>query len=61
MDIKYPVMCPLMDNEKIDMGTCFDIHMVVEGDAPAYTAPEKAVKKDNFKAICNACPYHRDD
>ena len=61
MDIKYAVSCPLMDGEKIDMDTCFDIHMVVEGDAPAYTAPNKAVSKEHFKDICNSCPYHRDD
>lgn len=61
MDIEYPVMCPLMDNEPIDEGTCFDIHMVVEGWAPAYTAPKKAVSKENFKEICLACKFHRDD
>ena len=34
MDIKYPVSCPLMNHEKIDMDTCFDIHMVVCGKRP---------------------------
>lgn len=61
MDIKYPVKCPLMDGEMVDRLTCFDIHMVVEGDAPSYTAPKEAVGKPNFKEICNNCPYHRDD
>lgn len=61
MDIKYPVSCPLMDGDKIDCGTCFDIHMVVEGDAPKYTAPKRAVKKENFQEICNKCVYHRND
>lgn len=60
MDIKYPVPCPLMEAE-IDIGTCFDIHMVVCGEAPKWTAPDKAVNKKNFKDICNSCPYHRDD
>lgn len=60
MEIEYPVPCPLME-EKIDIGTCFDIHMVVERAAPAYTAPKKAVNTDNFREICLACPYHRDD
>lgn len=61
MDIKYPVPCPLMDGMEIDCGTCFDIHMVVEGDAPSYTAPKKAVEKEGFRNICNSCIYHRDD
>ena len=61
MDITYPVRCPLMDDEEIDEGTCFDIHMVVEGAAPLYTAPAQAVQKRNFKNICISCPYHRDD
>ena len=61
MDIKYPVPCPLMGGKEIDCGTCFDIHMVVEGDAPAYTAPAEAVGKEKFRDICNNCPYHRDD
>ena len=41
MDIKYPVNCPLMGGCSIDIGTCFDIHMVVSGEAPKWTAPEK--------------------
>lgn len=61
MGIKYPVKCPLMDNQEIDIGACFDIHMVVEGDAPSYTAPNIAVEKENFCDICNSCPYHRND
>ena len=61
MTIEYPVSCPLMDGEKIDRGTCFDIHMVVEGDAPPYTAPEQAISKGNFRDICCSCIYHRDD
>lgn len=60
MDIEYPVLCPLME-EKISAGICFDIHMVVEGAAPIYTAPRKATDTDNFREICLNCPYHRDD
>lgn len=60
MAIKYPVKCPLMEFE-IDMDTCFDIHMVVEGNTPAWTVPEEATKKNNYKEICNSCKYHRDD
>lgn len=61
MEIKYPVCCPLMDGEEIDVGTCFDIHMVVSGEAPKYTAPKRAVTKESFQEICRKCPYHRDD
>ena len=50
-----------MDGEEIDVGTCFDIHMVVSGEAPKYTAPKLAVTKESFKEICKKCPYHRDD
>lgn len=60
MDIRYPVYCPLME-EKVEIGTCFDIHNVVSGEAPKYTAPEKAVSKEGFKEICIKCPYHRYD
>ena len=60
MDIKYPVTCPLMDME-ISAGECFDMHMVVDGWAPEYTAPEKARKKEGYKDICKKCPFHRDD
>lgn len=60
MDIKYPVDCPLMET-KIDMDECFDIHMVVEGWAPTYTAPRKATEKEGYKDICLNCPFHRND
>lgn len=54
------VDCPLM-GEEIDDAICFDIHMVVEGSAPAYTAPEKAIQIPGYKDICLKCPNHRDD
>lgn len=60
MVIEYPVACPIM-GEPIDMGTCFDIHMVVSGEAPKWTAPKAATDKADFEKICNNCPYHRDD
>lgn len=40
---------------------CFDIHMVVEGCAPKFTAPKKAVQTPDFRKICMNCPNHRDD
>lgn len=61
MDIKYPVVCPLMDNEKIEEEICFDIHSVVDAGAPKYTAPDLAMEKKNFKEICRTCPFHRYD
>lgn len=54
------VNCPLMGG-KIDNAVCFDIHMVVEGSAPEFTAPKKAVHTQNFKEICKKCPNHRED
>lgn len=60
MDIEYPVFCPLMDS-KVDMDTCFDIHNVVSGEAPEWTAPEEAVNREGFKEICENCQNHRED
>lgn len=61
MDIEYPVKCPLMGNREIDMDTCFDIHMVVEGTAPKHTAPQDIFKHENYAVICNECKFHRND
>ena len=60
MKIKYPVQCPFM-GRKIDMDTCFDIHMVVCGEAPKWTAPKEIYEFKNYVDICNQCIYHRDD
>lgn len=60
MEIEYPVNCPLMESA-ISMDEYFDIHMVVEGAAPAYTAQEKAIRVPHYKQICRSCRYHRDD
>ena len=54
------IKCPLMD-EIIDDVICFDIHMVVDGGAPEFTAPETAVQTPGFREICLNCPNHRDD
>ena len=61
MEIKYPVCCPLMDNQYIEEEICFDVHCVVDAGAPQYIAPKIVVTKENFKEICKKCPYHRDD
>lgn len=60
MDINYPVKCPLMERE-ITAGECFDIHMVVDGWAPEWTAPTKATSVDGYVDICKNCIYHRND
>lgn len=54
------VRCPLLEAD-IDDVICFDIHMVVEGGAPEYTAPKKAVQVPGYRDICLKCPNHRDD
>lgn len=54
------VKCPLME-DTIDDVVCFDIHMVVDGGAPEFTAPEKAVQTPDYKKICTSCPNHRED
>lgn len=54
------VECPLMEDNIEDV-ICFDIHMVVEGCAPEYTAPEKVIKIPGYKEICMNCPNHRED
>ena len=61
MKIEYPVKCPLMNNQKTDMGTCFDIHMVVCGEAPKWTAPKEIHEHADYVNICKHCPYHRED
>ena len=60
MQIEYPVYCPLM-KKKIDIGICFDIHMVVEGNTPLYTAPKQIYEFENYREMCLKCPHHRDD
>ena len=61
MDISYPVQCPLLGWKDIDEGTCFDIHMVVEGNTPKWTAPEEIYQHDDYVNICRNCKFHRDD
>lgn len=51
--------CPLM-GEKISDVTCYDIHMVVEGMAPEWTAPKKATENPSRENICLNCQYHID-
>lgn len=54
------VNCPLME-EKIEDVICFDIHMVVDGGAPEFTAPRKAIQVPKYREICLKCPHHRED
>lgn len=61
MDIEYPVECPLMGNKHIEMDMCFDIHMVVCGEAPKYTAPSEIFINSDYIKICEQCKFHRND
>lgn len=61
MDYKYPVSCPLLHDELINEEICFDIHMVVCGDAPEYTAPSDIFANADYKSVCQNCQYHRED
>jgi len=54
------IKCPLMGKEIVEE-ICFDISMVVEEGAPAYTALEEATKNQNYKEVCLNCPNHRFD
>ena len=47
--------------DNISEETCFDISMVVDDGAPAYTAPAEASEVENFKEVCKNCPNHRFD
>lgn len=47
--------------EKIDDGTCFDIHMVLEEMAPERTIPTKVLKCKEKDKICLECKHHRED
>ena len=61
-DLSPEVVLPLISEfPQIISHMISDIHMVVDGWAPKYTAPEKAVSKEGFKEICIKCPYHRYD
>lgn len=54
---KRYVYCPLME-QTIDDGICFDICLVAEHMAPAWSAPKKAVAVDDFESICMKCEFH---
>lgn len=60
MEYEYPVFCPLC-GRFVDEGICFDIHMVVCGEAPMYTMPKEVLEHKDFKDICERCKYHRTD
>lgn len=57
MQDKY--ICPLT-GKKITYKECFDISMVVEGLAPAFTIDEKVKPQnlDECKDACLACENH---
>lgn len=59
--IEYPVACPLLEGRPISIGECFDIHMVVSGEAPKWTAPKEIFDTPDYAGVCNRCKYHRYD
>lgn len=61
MEISYPVPCPLVDGEKIPMDDCFVMHCVVDNDNPEFITPSEMRVKPDYREICKACRYHRDD
>lgn len=60
-DIKYPVICPLLNNSRITKDICFDIHMVVCGEAPLSTAPKEIFALKDYVNVCKNCEFHRND
>lgn len=54
------IQCPLMKKE-IEDGVCFDIHMVVEDGAPAWTVPKQVTDTPDYKNICLTCQNHKKD
>ncbi|MGN1369649.1 MAG: hypothetical protein ACI4WX_12335 [Aristaeellaceae bacterium] len=60
MEYNFPYLCPML-NRNINMNTCFDIHMLIDDGAPDWTVPQEVFSVGNYKEICRACPYHRDD
>lgn len=61
MDIEYPVPCPLVDDKKIPIYTCFAAHCVVDNDNPEFIIPREMRAKPDYREICKKCKYHRDD
>lgn len=53
------VRCPLINNQIIELGDCFDCAMVAEG-APKWTAEEELTNVKNFEEICLNCHNHLD-
>ena len=60
MDDKNCFLCLIL-NRDISEGTCFDIHMVVAGEAPTWSAPEEIYQVEGYVQLCKKCPYHHND
>lgn len=58
--MKDSIECPLMGGI-ITSEVCFDIHMVVDCDAPDITAPQEIFEVQDFRTVCTQCPNHRND
>ncbi len=56
-DMENKRHCPIM-NREIDGYTCYEIHMVIDGGAPARIAPPEVTATKDYKNICYNCPRH---
>lgn len=60
-NVEYPVPCPLVDGKMVNMDICFLTHCVVDQDDPKCIAPAEMFAYADYREICKACKYHRDD
>lgn len=61
VNFTYPVKCPLLGGKEIEAALCFNIHMVVAGEAPKRCAPDEIYTKQDYVSTCYSCKYHRND
>ena len=54
------VRCPLINNQIIELGDCFDCAMVAEHMAPSWSAEKELIDVENFEEICMNCSNHLD-
>lgn len=54
------VRCPLINNQIIEIGDCFDCAMVAEHMAPRWSAYKELIDNPDLEKICLNCPNHLD-
>ena len=55
------IFCPLIDNNEISDGDCYDICLVANKMLKASAIPDMFTEKENFREICLNCKYHNMD